>query len=231
MKKITYALGLMLLFATVAFCQPKILLDKTEINWGDVYSGTKLNGTITLKNEGKDTLFINSIYATCACTTVKEPKKFLLHQQSDEITIELNTSGMRGNVIKYLQINTNDPDSPMAVVKLSLNVIEELEPTSKMNVLVFGNIEPGSSLTKQMSYKNISNHTIGIKKIRTSSPSISVITDKEIIQPNAILHIEVTVNATQEGRWSEWVILETDSKGQSQVEFDIHYMSIQDSEE
>lgn len=226
MKQYIYLLVTIIFLVTTAFCQPKLSIDKMEINWGDIYSGSKQKSKITLKNIGKDTLKINNVYASCGCTAVKKPKDFIPPKKSDEVEVEFNSSGFRGAVTKYLHINTNDPNSPLLIIKLIANVKEELESISGSNTIMFDNIPQNLSLTKEMQFKNISDHTIKIKTYQISSPSIFIKLDKEIINPSDTLKIEVTVKPQKEGRWTEYVTLKTDSKNQSEVEFKVSYMCI-----
>ncbi len=98
--------------------QPKLALDKNDIDLGIFYSGEVRQGTIRISNIGTDTLKIFSVHPTCGCTTVKQPKEYLLPNQSDEIVVEYNSTGSSGSVHKRVIISTNDPSSPSVDVKL-----------------------------------------------------------------------------------------------------------------
>ncbi len=95
MKLIYNSFIVTLVFTGIALSQPKLSIDKTEIDMGSMYSGEKREGKIILKNVGNDTLRILHVGTSCECTTVKSPKEFLLPGQSDDVEFELALSRLR----------------------------------------------------------------------------------------------------------------------------------------
>ncbi|MGB2868226.1 MAG: DUF1573 domain-containing protein, partial [Bacteroidota bacterium] len=51
--------------------QPKLSLDKMEVDMGVIYSGTKKVSRFTVKNIGNQPLKILEVTPSCGCTTVK----------------------------------------------------------------------------------------------------------------------------------------------------------------
>jgi hypothetical protein len=66
------------IIAGIALSQPKLSIDKTEIDMGSMCSGEKKEGKIILKNIGNDTVRIFHVGTSCECTTVKNAKAFLV---------------------------------------------------------------------------------------------------------------------------------------------------------
>jgi len=212
---------------TAILSQPKISVDKTELNLGDVYSGAKKKARVIIKNIGNDTLKINEVHSSCGCTAIKKPEKPLPPKQSDEMEIEFNSAGYhQGTITKYAYINSNDPISPFVTIKLIINVKEELVSIDNRPELIFDNIQPGVSAVKEMKLKNSTDKTIKITGFQLSSPVISIKMAKQVVKPNDTLAIEVTVTPQKEGYWTEKVTLETDSKNQPKMELRISYMCI-----
>jgi hypothetical protein len=209
--------------------QPKLSLDKPEVDLGTIYAGVKKQGKIVLTNTGNDTLRIYSIQPSCGCTTVKQPKAILLPFESDVAEIEFNSSGYRGKVEKHITIITNDPLYQNIPVKLIADVIEELVCTNGSSLIWFGNVSPGKTLTQGTSLKNISDHKIKIKNFTTSSPSIVVLLEKKTLNPNDTLSVQVTVQPEKLGYGNEHFTIETDSKNQPFVEIRAAYVCVKEN--
>jgi hypothetical protein len=204
--------------------QPKLSLDKSEINLGIIYSGMKKQGKIILTNIGNDTLRIYSVQPSCGCTTVKQPKSILLPSESDVVEVEFNSSGYHGKVEKHVNITTNDPLSNNVSIQLITEVKEELESLSHSTLMWIGNIGLGKALLQETSLKNISDHAIKIKNFTASSSSLTVKLEKKILNPNDTLHVQVTIKPEKLGYGSDHFTIETDSKNQPLVEMRISYM-------
>jgi Protein of unknown function (DUF1573) len=229
MKQIVRIFIITLFAAGISMSQPKLSLNKPEIDLGTIYSGMKMQGKIVLTNIGSDTLRIYSLQPSCGCTTVKKPKDFLLPSESDEVEVEFNSSGYHGKVEKHININTNDPLSQLVSVKLIADVKEELEPTSHSSLLWLGNIVLGKTLVQETSLKNISDHKIKIKNFTTSSPSLTIKMEKSVLHPNDTLRVQVTIKPDKPGYGNDHFTIETDSKNQPSVEMRTSYNCIREN--
>jgi Protein of unknown function (DUF1573). len=227
--KLTYRFFVMTFIVTgIAFSQPKLSLDKPEIDLGKMYGGEKKKGKIVLKNIGNDTLRI-SVQPTCGCTTVKQPKAFLLPGESDVAELEFNSAGYRGKVEKHVSINTNDPTSQFITVKLLADVREILQPISGSNMLWMKDITIGKPITQIMAVKNVSGSPIAIQGDSVSSASISIKMEKKTLQPDDTLNIQVTVVPNKPGYSNEHFYIITDHKIQPFVEIRVTYMGIKEN--
>jgi hypothetical protein len=112
------------IIAGIALAQPKLSIDKTEIDMGSMCGGEKKEGKIIIKNIGNDTLRIFHVGTSCECTTVKSPKTFLLPGQSDDVEFEFTPFETQGKVERYIYFNTNDPTSQYMSVKLVAEIKE-----------------------------------------------------------------------------------------------------------
>jgi hypothetical protein len=228
--ELTYRFFVMAFIMTgIAFSQPKLSLDKPEVDLGNMYGGEKRKGKIVLKNIGNDTLRIFSVQPQCGCTTVKQPKEFLLPGQSDDAELEFNSTGYRGKVEKHVNINTNDPTSQFITVKLLANIKEILQPISGSNMLWMNNITLGRSITKTVAMKNVSGMPIIIRGDSVSSASISIKLEKKNLQPDDTLNINVTVLPNKLGYSNEHFYIITNHKIQSLVEMRVTYIGTKEN--
>jgi hypothetical protein len=224
MKHIRYLFTIVFITSGIVFSQPKLSIDKPELNLGVIYSGMKKQGKIILKNIGNDTLRIFSVRPSCGCTTVKEPKKFLLPNESDEAEVEFNSISYHGNVVKYINIATNDPTSQHVSVKFIVEVKDELRPTNMLSSLWFGDIGIGKTSVQKTSLVNVSDHRIKIKGFRISSPTITLQAEKKSLKPNDTLHVLVTVKPEKIGYYrDDNFVVETDSENQPDIEIKVNY--------
>ena len=207
--------------------QPKLSLDKPEVDLGIIYSGMKKQGKIVLKNIGNDTLRIFSVQPSCGCTAVKQPKQFLLPNESDVVEIEFNSAGYRGHVEKHINITSNDPTSQYISTKLVAEVREEIRPVSGSSLVWFGSLIVGATAEQSVSLVNSSERTLKIVNCTPSSPLIEAKLSKKILQPNDTLNISITVKSEKVGYVSETLTIETNSKNQPRTELRIAFMGKQ----
>jgi len=182
-----------------------------------------------LKNIGTDTLFIHGVKPTCGCTAVKQPKGFLLPNESDISEIEFNSSGYHGKVEKHISIYTNDPTSQNVSVKLIADIKEELEPINHSTLLWFSNVGIGKTFVKNISLKNISEHSITIKNFSVSSKNITINFEKKTLKPNDTVDVQVTIKPEKLGYGNDHFTIETDSKNQSSVEIRTSYIGVKEN--
>jgi hypothetical protein len=224
MKQIKFLFLMTSIFTCLVFTQPKLSIEKTEIELGTVYTGTPKIGRIVYKNIGNDTLII-SVSSTCGCTKIKEPKQFLLPKETDYVEFEF-TSLTLGKIEKHINIFSNDPTAQSINVKFYADVKEELQLVGSSNMLWLNNIAINNTSEKDITLKNVSNHPINIKEFKASSPSITIKAKENKLNPNETLSIQITVKAEAIGYKNEFVAIETDSKNQPTFEIRISYIGM-----
>jgi hypothetical protein len=216
-------MGISLVAISISQAQPKLSVDKLDIDFGSVYAGEKKDGHLQLQNIGNDTLKVISIEPSCGCTTVKKPKELLPPGKSDVVDIEFNSSGYHaGKTEKYVHITTNDPTSPTVTVKFHVNIKEELEATDRN--FWFNEIPVNQPTTKTLTLKNISGKTLTIKNILCSTPNLQAKASTMLLRDSAKMDVQLTLTVPKSGYGIEYIWLETDSKHQSRIEFRVPYI-------
>jgi hypothetical protein len=230
MKLIYFSFITIFFFAGIALSQPKLFVDKPEIDLGTVYNGEKRNGKITVKNIGKDTLHISYVGTSCGCTTVKNPKEFLPPGQSDFIEYEFNLSGSPGKVEKYIIIQTNDTTASTLSVKLTANLKGLLQSTTGSNTLyIIENAIIKKPIIKRMAMKNVYGSPIIILGDSVSSASITLKMDKKNLQPDDTLNVDVTVLPEKLGLSNETFYIMTNIKNHPSVEVKLTIFGTQEN--
>ena len=208
---------LLLVFSITGFAQPRLTIDKTNVDLGIIYNGTTKKARIVLRNVGRDTLRILSVTTSCGCTTVRQPKAFLRTGESDAVEVEFNSTGFRGKVEKHINIMTNDPASPTAYVTLIGDVIEELQPVNNGSVIWFGSVPVGKEVEQTLAFKNVSGKVLTLSGFKCSSPDVNVLFGKRTVLPADTIRLTVKVTPRKADYLNELLLLETDSNKQPQV--------------
>ena len=109
---LTLALLLLLASPTLAEEQiPRAQLDGTLYDFGTVKTGAKVQYTIPLQNLGATDLVIQDLRLSVPALTVRTPR-VIPPRETAILTLELDTSGFRGDVQARVVLRTNDPHAP-----------------------------------------------------------------------------------------------------------------------
>lgn len=220
-------LFLMLLLVSSGFSQAKLALDSQEIDLGEMYNGEVVKARIALKSAGKSPLRIVRISTSCGCTTVKQPQGDIPPGKTDFLEVEFNSAGFRGKAVKYVYIETNDPENQYASVTLSALIREELQPVQNNTLIWFGDVPVGKKAEQTYALKNISSNIIEIRSITASHKSLSVTFDKKVVPPEGTVTFVVSVTPEKTGYLNETFFVETNSKHQKKVPVRVSLMGVQ----
>lgn len=220
----------LILWSTVSLSQPKISIDKPEIDLGVVYRGAIKKATFTIKNIGNEPLKILQVVPSCGCTALKKPKEVLAPGESDAIEVEFSSATFRGRVeSKRVDIMSNDPTAEYASVKLTADVREELAPVNGTSLVWFGTVGFGKQADQKLSLQNITDHPITIKGFTGGTDRVLVTWDKKRIGPQETVELVVKITANKEGYTADHVDVETDSKNQPKVTINVSFIGVKGS--
>lgn len=112
---------------------PHLVIEQTRINRGEILRGEPARFVFLLRNDGPGPLAI-AAKAGCGCTVVQHDQEIPAGGRS-ELTAELNTSKLQGQVTKSIDVQTNDPQQPRLHLELLANVVSAVEilPTDHPN--------------------------------------------------------------------------------------------------
>lgn len=206
--------------------QPKINVEKNQLDLGTVYNGSTKIANVVIKNTGNESLKILGIRTSCGCTKAKEPKEFLKPGESDILQVGFDATGFRGPVVKYVNIDSNDPQNPSLSLSLTADVREELVPESQASVMWLGNLPLGKQTQRSIVFRNISGRSITITSSSSNSKTISLQMDKKKIAPQDSIKVNVSIVPEYEGYFSGEFILHTDSPNQSRVPMRVTYIAV-----
>lgn len=119
--------------------QPIIVFDSLEYTFGQIAIGEKVEHSYTFKNEGSGPLIIADVKPSCGCTALKDwSKDPILPGEKGQITIEFNSSGFPGPIMKSIKVSTNaQPNDVYLKLKGQVNGVEKMEE-----------VKPGIEMTR-----------------------------------------------------------------------------------
>ena len=104
---------------------PKLTLSSRVFDFGKVTEGSIVQTTFELKNDGKQKLDFRAIKSNCDCITYEYKSKALKKGKSRTLTVNFDTTDLRGNQYKSITIYSNDPVNPTQLITLKGKVSKE----------------------------------------------------------------------------------------------------------
>lgn len=101
---------------------PRLLVDRTNHEFGNVRQGNIVETEFTLTNNGRSDLTIRETKANCGCTVSTPEKNTLAPGESAKLKVSFNSEGRRGTQYKTVTIFSNDPTSPTQTLTLKASV-------------------------------------------------------------------------------------------------------------
>jgi hypothetical protein len=116
-----------ILLAACSSKQPRIELEATQFDFGNVVNGEIINHDLVVRNDGDAPLIAETVSTTCGCTRATlEPMTIQAGGGANlHITFDSGAHGqeLTGQVIRQIFIASNDPNQPEAMVEFSANVL------------------------------------------------------------------------------------------------------------
>jgi hypothetical protein len=122
------------------------------VDFGEIKSSTKWSHTTSLRNSGDIPLEIASIRGNCGCTSATIDSSTLMPGHSGEIRITLDPAGRAGALSQYVYVFTNDPELPMARIRLTGRIRSSVRISQ--NTLSFGQVPAGETATQFLTLLN-----------------------------------------------------------------------------
>lgn len=132
MKKFALFFTVCSLLVTAAVAQTEATQDGPVITWeesthefGDIFSGDKVEHTFAFTNTGNEPLIITNVQVTCGCTTPKGwPRDPIPPGGSGQITVAFNSTGKIGKQNKVVTVISNNAGK-QNTVSFSTNILDK----------------------------------------------------------------------------------------------------------
>jgi len=220
---------LVLLFTSLSCAQligPKLVIQQTSHDFGDIVQGEKVTHTFVISNSGGDVLKISDVRASCGCTAVKPEKNELAPGESTNLLVSFNSAGRSGAQLKTVTVKTNDPESPETVLTITAHVVmDKKSGTSQPEVFFletqhdFGKVVQGKVVEYTFQLENKGSSTLKISDIKTSCGCTAALLSKDSIEPGdkGTLKVELDTK-NRSGKFSRTITVQTnDPKEPSKI--------------
>ncbi|TAK56054.1 MAG: DUF1573 domain-containing protein [Bacteroidetes bacterium] len=160
--------------------QPKVsVVGGTNFDFGEVFTGSSVKRTLTIKNVGTAPLEIDDVSTSCGCTATMLSKSTILPKDSGSLEISFDSRKFSGKVEKAVTFETNDTTQKKVRIIFTANVsrLIEYEPDH----LVYNVISLDSATVKELTISNVGSAPLKIKSIKATPDDMTFeISEKEI---------------------------------------------------
>jgi hypothetical protein len=146
------------LAAAPAFAaKPKIVFPTDAKNFGKVKQGAEVSYEFVFRNDGDAKLTIRNVETSCGCTAALVSDKTVEPGKSGKIKVVFNSLGYAGEVEKYIFVDSDDPATPRAQLKISAAVDVPPQPRIDLDRYAFdaGLLVEGDTLEALVTIKNL----------------------------------------------------------------------------
>jgi hypothetical protein len=214
------SLYIVLLLSSLSYAQllqPKLVLQQTSYDFGNIKQGDKVSHIFVLSNSGGDLLRISNVTASCGCTAAAPEKKELAPGESTNLNVSFNSSGRRGKQNKTIRIFSNDPQNPEMVLTITGVVVLTNETSSSSPLIYFpetqhdfGKVNEGDKVKYTFKFVNKGKSVLQIKNIKTSCGCTAALVSKESVTPGQEGTIKVELNTkNRSGKMSKTITVQS----------------------
>lgn len=129
--------------------QPKIQFDQPKYDFGEAWSGSKVDHTFEVRNTGPGVLQITKVKPACGCTLAGAYDKEIQPGAVGKIPLSINTARMKNKITKTITVESNDTTNDKFVLTVEGNVKDrfDIQPESAG---AFGRIRPDEVLERKL---------------------------------------------------------------------------------
>jgi hypothetical protein len=130
--KIRHILGglslvIVLLLAACSSDSPDLILEKQEVDLGQIVNGEVRDLQVSIENQGGADLIIEAVSTSCGCTSAEVVPSTILPGESGLLMISYDSGAhgpeANGPVMRQIFIASNDPDQPEIEFRLLADVL------------------------------------------------------------------------------------------------------------
>lgn len=186
---------------------PALWIAGEHIDFGEVRSGTVLSHTFRLENRGERLLQIRNIRTSCGCTASELSTREIPAGGSATLAATLDLTGRSGPQAEQIRIQSNDPQNPDRVLRLTAHAIPRVRVTPR--TLNFQQISAETPPSGQIRIEATSGSPLQVTGIRTASQQLE--THLTEVRPGQLYQLEVRpLELLEAGHFTERLEILTD---------------------
>ena len=145
-----------------------------EWDFGTIQQGESVEHAYIFTNEGTAPLTVTEAKSSCGCTVPTFTRDPVPPKGRGEIHVRFNSHGRRGHQSKTVTIRSNDPQKPMLMLRLTVDI--ETPPAGEIQYrpsrLDFGLVRAGEFLEREVTIRNVGKHDLVIQGLYGSPPHL-----------------------------------------------------------
>lgn len=171
---------------------PKLVCAESDYHFGKVLEGTLVKHIFSVSNAGNENLVITRVQPGCHCTTAGDWTHTVAPGQTGTIAIQLNSSGMRGDVVRTIAVTSNDKNAPQQTLYMRGSVWKAVEVSPQFAYL---NIMPDavSNASTTIHITSQVDEPLTLSQPRSSNPSFQA--ELKTIRPGKEYEMVVTAHS------------------------------------
>ena len=135
---------------------PKIVFKTDTWDFGKIKQGREVTYEFVFNNEGDEVLQIGNVESSCGCTAALVSEKKVGPGKSGKIKVTFKSTGYAGEVVKYVYVESNDPNAFRTQLKIQAAVDVPPQPKIDLDLYTYdaGLIVEGETLETAVVVKN-----------------------------------------------------------------------------
>lgn len=190
---------------------PRAVVDEPAFNYGTRRDDETVNHQFVLRNEGTGVLNIQSVRASCGCTTTELPTNVLAPGEEVKIEAVTKLRGRQGSQRMSITVVTNDPERPTIRLMLEGEVLASIMMAPRN--INFGQMEDNERREETVTIRSTKDDlTFTITSIELSGMDF-VKHDVKEVEPGKVFEVVVrTAGDVPAGNHSARMLIRTDAR-------------------
>jgi len=124
---------------------PEIQVSQSEINFGEIAAGTKIEKTIDVRNTGRRNLIIHSIKSGCGCVQISLSRNVILPNETAQLHIAMDATeyGQKTSIYIFSNDKYKIMELPVSAESIMQTIVEP-------SIIDFGQITEGLPAQKEV---------------------------------------------------------------------------------
>ncbi len=111
---------------------PRISFKETKYIFPKAKEGAVLKHEFSFTNTGQAPLIIKRVTTSCGCTAALVSSETIAPGKEGKISVEFDTRGYFGEVVKQVYVESNDPVEPRKILEIQAEI--EVPPSARMEL-------------------------------------------------------------------------------------------------
>ena len=220
-----------LLFIILYSCNKpgRIRFENEIYDFGEVHEGVDVHYTFVFKNNGTKNVTIRYVQPSCVCLTILDWDAIVKPGEKGEIPVTFKTPELNGDVVKYIDVKTDDPEQQSIKLTFKGSVIIPVKVVPRN--LWLGEVDEGTQYLSG-SFKIKINPDTPMKIIEVTPPDNKIQYTLTTIEENKQFSLDFIMHPPFEGEETieKKFILRTNNKENEFIELKFFYFVPQPSQ-